>query len=429
MDDREKATHGPVQRPLDVSIELGRTTTQILAWGYASWADLLTPRHQALIAHLAAAIRRQPDPALQAWLTLTVSAALDFMTTLCSFRGPRFGAVRTAAAHHVLRPPLIALENNPLGPPDHSGTLARIFTTRILPALPSTPRLTTDASDVKGERGRCYIYHGTSALAPVPEGLVDVVVTDPPYFDKIFYQDLAQIYVAFLGEVGIVPDGQKAMREAALAAVEHEESAIFEKRLGEVWRRCARSLRPGGVLAFSFRSSAPSAWVALARSLVAAGMMCYRAEPAHSEVAKSLTKAWARYPSTLDIMLFCRHGEPAREGALAAARTRVEARSRRAERRLQVLGHQTTPGDRLLVRCGGWVVEATTTRLDAADPWARVEDELVAVTRRVAHKSSRHGDLAARAAQAEAVPEKGIPSIQDATPAKEAVPEQEAVLA
>ncbi len=380
--------HGKAQRsyaglrPLAQPILKGRTTDQVLAWGYECWADLFTPRHLALLAHLTADLQSEHDLTVRAWLALTVSASLDYMSTLCSFRGPRSGgAVRNATAHHILRPALISVENNPLGPRSFSGTLERVFYARILPTVPASPSLIANPAELAREGGRCYVYHGSSTDPHLPDALVDAVVTDPPYFSKIFYQDLAQVYVAFLGDCGMIGDAMHAMREAAAQAVENEDSEVFRERLTAAWRRCLAALRPGGVVAFSFRSMDPAAWLAVARSLVDAGLACYRAEVALAEAPKTLTKAWVRHPSTLDVMLFCSQNQLRQPTPVGPARERVRRRSVAARRRLETLGHPVSCGDTMLIRFGQWVVETTRRELAAPDPWKWLSSELAAIAK------------------------------------------------
>lgn len=366
------------QRPLDYPILRGPTTEQILAWGYQSWAELFTPRQLKILSRLIEYIQNESDPAVKAWLALTVSASLDFMSTLCSFRSARTGgAVRHAAAHHVLRPALLSLENNSLGPSESSGTLQRIFRSRILPAVQNESLLADKPVHLSRKSKSCYLYHGSSAKVRLPKNFVDAVVTDPPYFSKIFYQDLAQIYVAFLGSCELIEDATAAMHKAAADAVESEDGEVFRKTLTSIWRRCAAALRPGGVLAFSFRSTEPVAWVAIARSLEEAGLSCYRAEVAQAEASKTLTKAWTKHPSTLDVMLFCKAtGRQRLNSSFRSARARVNRRCETARRRLLALSHSISGGDLLLIRFGQWVVEASQRCLDGSNPWDRLEDEL-----------------------------------------------------
>jgi adenine-specific DNA methylase len=366
------------ERPLDYPILRGRTTEQILAWGYKSWAELFTPRHLDLLSRLTKYIQSEQDLGVRPWLALTVSASIDFMSTLCSFRGAEMGgAVRHAAAHHVLRPALLSLENNSLGPRESSGTLQRVFRTRILPAVTNESLLATNPAQLSRKGKRCYLYHGSSAKVRLPKHFVDAVVTDPPYFSKIFYQDLAQIYVAFLGTCGLIDDATAVMQKAAEDAVENEDAGVFRQTLTAIWQRCATVLRPGGVLAFSFRSTDPVAWIAIARSLEDAGLSCYRAEVAQAEASKTLTKAWTKHPSTLDVMLFCRAtGQQRPNSSFRNARARVDRRCETAKRRLLALSHSISGGDLLLVRFGQWVVESTVRCLAGPNSWDRLEDEL-----------------------------------------------------
>jgi len=80
----------------------------------------------------------------------------------------------------------------------------------------------------------------------------------------------------------------------------------FEKAIACVWRECARVLRPGGLLAFTYHQARLSGWVAVVRALAEAKLVITAVQPVKGEMATSVTKNGVE-PSNLDAVIVCRN--------------------------------------------------------------------------------------------------------------------------
>jgi adenine-specific DNA methylase len=98
---------------------------------------------------------------------------------------------------------------------------------------------------------------------PTKLGLCDVIVTDPPYFDFIAYSDLSLLYRAWLWSDA--KDGSLGGRP--IYPVGDDPVADFATRLGRAFAKSSAALKPGGSLTFTFHSTNPDAWQALAGAL------------------------------------------------------------------------------------------------------------------------------------------------------------------
>jgi adenine-specific DNA methylase len=108
-------------------------------------------------------------------------------------------------------------------------------------------------------------------LTAVPSSSVDMVLTDPPYFDNITYSELSDFFQPWLEHMELVPEAKKrrVFLKQALSARRNNEKSIeeFAANLGEAFSEMHRVLKPKGLLAFTFRHSTPEGWLAMAKAL------------------------------------------------------------------------------------------------------------------------------------------------------------------
>ena len=133
---------------------------------------------------------------------------------------------------------------------------------------------------------------------------VDVVVTDPPYYDAIPYSDLMdwfyvwlrrQIYdlndeytAAMREELGPKWNHGTGSGELIDDASRHNGSQIASKRAYEngmatCFRRCAEALTADGLLVIVFANKSPDAWETLAAALIRAGFIVDSSWPIQTE--------------------------------------------------------------------------------------------------------------------------------------------------
>jgi adenine-specific DNA methylase len=91
---------------------------------------------------------------------------------------------------------------------------------------------------------------------------VDLVVTDPPYYDFIPYSDLSLVHRAWLGM-----HRDLSLRGAPIFPAGEDRQTEFAKRLSRAFRQTEKVLKPGGIVVFTYHSAHQEAWSALEEAL------------------------------------------------------------------------------------------------------------------------------------------------------------------
>ncbi|MBP6015887.1 MAG: hypothetical protein KA586_04145 [Candidatus Promineofilum sp.] len=276
-----------------------------------NYLDLFSSRQ---LIYLDEAMRRLPDedPIVRLNLGLLVSTSLEFNSMLCGYKGAnmrRAGAVRHTFAHHGYSFPYLALENNPLYPRRASGTLQKLFYSRIVRGRrwaaapmervldgtkPAFVALTDEqdaglevgtAAELSLEPQRFLLLQSSSVALPIETASIDAVVTDPPYFDSIQYGDLSAFFRVWLRQ--ILPDAADWGYDQTAAAVSSERAGAGDRYVASmttIFRECRRVLRPdSGRLIFTFHHWQPRAWSALTIALYEAGFSLINRYTVHAE--------------------------------------------------------------------------------------------------------------------------------------------------
>ncbi|MEA1945690.1 MAG: hypothetical protein U9N83_00140 [Thermodesulfobacteriota bacterium] len=234
------------------------------------------------------------------WLALLISTSLEFNSLLCGYKGGdirRPGAIRHVFSHHAFSFPYTALENNPVFSGNTSGTLNRLFNDRILRAAkwavePVETRITGDRraklvihgeidagepvadwESLKQGKRKFLILQGNSATVEIPEGIVDYVVTDPPYYDSVQYSDLSNFFRVWLRRfLPLDADWHYDLFNSAVSEGGTSDGRKYGELLGKIWKKCYLALnKEHGRLIFTFHHWRPDAWAELTLSLNTAG--------------------------------------------------------------------------------------------------------------------------------------------------------------
>lgn len=316
-----------------VEIQPGYNTNQALGYNYRHWHQMFNARQLVCLSILADRIREIADPLLRELFTCLFSGALEFNNTFASYKGEGTGAVRHMFAHHILKPERVPLEANLWGTEKSSGSFSTMFEGRIRRALDYaddpfelrldraqgkkstakvyglSERIGTALADdyATFARGRSvYISCGDSATTDLPDCSVDVVLTDPPFFDNVHYSQLADFFHVWqrhiLGENGTrIADTTRSERE-----VQNAKAEDFTDRLAAVWQETHRVLKDDGLLAFTYHHSRPEGWRCVLQALMQGGFAITAAQPIKAEMSVAMPKQQAKEPIDLDIILVCR---------------------------------------------------------------------------------------------------------------------------
>lgn len=316
-----------------VEITSGYNSNQALGYNYRYWHQMFNERQLLCLSILADRIRKTDDPVLRELFTCLFSGALEFNNMFASYKGEGTGAVRHMFAHHILKPERVPLEANLWGTPKSSGSFSTMFEGRIRRALdyadnPFELRVDRSHGKKKTEKVyglsekigfpvaedyvsfadgmQVYLSCGDSSETDLPDGSVDAILSDPPFFDNVHYSQLADFFHVWQRHI-LGDDGYRQQNTTrSEREVQNAEADDFTDRLSSVWKEAHRVLKDEGLLAFTYHHSRPEGWQCVLRALMEAGFGITAAQPIKAEMSVAMPKHQAKEPIDLDIILVCR---------------------------------------------------------------------------------------------------------------------------
>ena len=316
------------------SIAPGYNTNQVLNYGFRSWDHMFNDRQLLCVSMLVQRIREIEDAPLRDAFTCLLSGVLEFNNMFASYKGEGTGAVRHMFYHHILKPERTPLEANIWGTPKSSGAFSTLFRSRLLRAAqyaqqPFELALSTEETgrrSVKVEsvnepligitnsesyeqfagNSRLYVSCGDSAVTDLPDGCVDLVVTDPPFFDNVHYSQLADFFYAWQRLILEDFPSHQAETTRSNSEVQNSDAGTFTERLTLVFREAARVLKDDGLLVFTYHHSRWEGWRSVLKAVGDAGLRIETCHPVKSEMSVATPKHQAKAPINFDIIMVCR---------------------------------------------------------------------------------------------------------------------------
>lgn len=306
---RTALSFGPLE---DFVVNEGPKSGDLLKRRVHSYLDLFSSR-QLLYLHHAILALSDYEGTVKVNLGMLVSAALEFNSLLCGYKGwhkRRPGAIRHVFALHAYSFQYTALENNPISRRKSSGNLQLLFRDRVergrkWAALPVERRVGRNGKselvkiageldggvevfrqvDSEESNNTFQLIQGDSRSLPIEDHSVDLVVTDPPYYDNVQYSDLSMFFRVWLKR--LLPDEVEwhyDTTRSAVATKSGSSDGSFMTMLSDIFTECGRVLKPRtGRMAFTFHHWDPVAWAELTIALKAAGFRLVEASVVYSE--------------------------------------------------------------------------------------------------------------------------------------------------
>jgi len=340
IDEYDRALYGKASVELQtgdfaypqVAIEPGYNTDQVLNYNYTHWHQMFNHRQLLCLSILSERIRNIEKDSLRALFACLLSGCLEFNSMFCSFKGEGTGAVRHVFSHHILKPERTPLEANLWGTPESSGSFSTLFERRILRALEykDNPFELQLSERVNGRRQSkkvfnvnrrmggeiapayedfqsgafdIYLSCGSSSQTDIEDGVVDAVLTDPPFFDNVHYSQLADFFYVWIREMV----GRKGIFQADTTRLSEEvqqtDSQRFTDNLLAVFKDCHRVLKDDGLLIFTYHHSRPAGWSAILEAIHESGFYIEATHPVKSEMSVAIPKQQAKSPIDIDIII------------------------------------------------------------------------------------------------------------------------------
>ena len=296
---------------------------RVARYGFDSWNKLFTDRQLLALGTFLQAIRATREEmancpeewreALTAYLACTLSKLTDYSSAICSWHNSG-EKLRQTFARFALPMVWDFCEVNPLsattgGFKGMSDWVAR-FIDHSLGAVTSSP-----SPDVASR----------SALAEQP-GDLDLICTDPPYYNAIPYSDLMDFFHIWLRRVlhGLSPEtdavfgqslGPKWKSEEADGELIDDASRFggdrdaskrnYEDGMARAFVRFREALRDDGRLVIVFANKSPDAWETLVSALIRSGFVVTGSWPIQTEM-QTRQRAMSSAALSSSIWLVCR---------------------------------------------------------------------------------------------------------------------------
>ncbi len=380
LEDRVAAKYGEIVGSFPpVAIAPGYNTNQILKHNYKYWHQMVSDRQLVCIRHMIDAIRRIDNDELRLLFACLFSGVLEFNNLFASFKGEGTGAVRHMFAHHILKPEMMPIEANIWGTSKSSGAFSRLFRSRVERAIdykadPFELRLNgSKSTKVRGINRQMalpiastfaqfqsnskavYLSVGDSSYTDLADDSIDLVITDPPFFDNVHYSQLADFFYYWLNQTLEISSNNTTRSPNE---VQDTDSDMFTAKLTSVFAESSRVLRPGGLLIFTYHHSRHEGWTAMHRAIRHAGFFCYQSYPIKAEMSVSMPLRQAKSPIHLDLIVVCRresHGRTKQRGefiigdVVSAAKQQVDS--------LKGVGIKVSLGDAKVILMGRMLCE------------------------------------------------------------------------
>jgi adenine-specific DNA methylase len=291
----------------------GRSDPRPVNHGYTHFYHMFNERQLLCLSLLLDAILRLPDPNIREFLLLAFSDALDANNMFCKYE-VEWHKVSVFFGLHAYHPIERPTENNVWGTVYGRGSFIKCCE-KVIKAKrycqQPYERLrdlhgkrfskTTGAEKIEGrlvgsfdellgtERAALLRCQSAEDLSFLPDGSVDAVITDPPYFDNLQYSELADFFYVWL-RLGLKddyawfePEYSNHPRELVQNEKLGKTTEFFREGIGRVFAECYRVLKDDGLMVFTFHHAKAWAWAALADALLKAGFYVAKSHIVRSE--------------------------------------------------------------------------------------------------------------------------------------------------
>ena len=280
-------------------------TIQASGYGYETFGDLMVPRQTRQFVESVLVMRELFHEMQQVGISreyagiLTLYAASNLCRRLRrATRGASLALMRGGVSDIFTNESKIAFSFDcfETGLGTGAGTWASVSK--------STVRALRKVVSERYARPARFLRASATAL-PMRDKSVDVVITDPPYYDMIEYADASDIFFVWLKRMlwDIRPDlfgpdaqswdGLQEKNDEIIVRRVHEpnrvrhDTAFYEDMLAKSFAETRRVLKPQGHLVVIFGHSDPDAWRRLLGALQTAGFVVTSAWPSRTEAANT----------------------------------------------------------------------------------------------------------------------------------------------
>jgi putative DNA methylase len=296
-------------------------------YGLTRFVDLFTPRQLLALLTFVAEVRHayatmleegiesERATAITTYLGLMVDRLADRNSTICHWDNSRETIANTFARQAL---PMVwdFVEVNPFGAASGNITGALTWILEVIQVLVNSGQ-------------PAFILRSSATQIPLENGVLDAVITDPPYYDNVSYADLSDFFYVWLKRsIGFLyPEHFSTpltpkKQEAVMASYRHNKNKQaakqgYEMMMALAFSEAYRVLKPGAPLICVYAHKTTLGWSTLIEALRQAGFVIVEAWPLDTEMkARSVAQGTAALASS--IFLIARRRESEETGDYAS---------------------------------------------------------------------------------------------------------------
>ena len=300
-------------------------------YGFDNWRKLFTNRQLLALGGFVLTLRRlmqELDDWPESWrealianLALVNDRLADYSSAICSWHNGR-EVIRNTFGRFALPIVWDYTEVNPLS--DTSGNFlgALDWVSKVCEHLQKSVDSARSGEIISGSAISCQVDS------------VDLILTDPPYYDAIPYSDLMDFFYVWLrrsipglsAEVESVfsdalgpkwdhatDDGELIDDASRFGGDKERSKQNYEDGMARSFRSCHTALQPDGRLVVVFANKHPDAWETLVAALIRAGFVVDGSWPIQTEMG-TRTRAMASAALSSSVWIVCKKRPAARPG-------------------------------------------------------------------------------------------------------------------
>ncbi|MFX0013109.1 MAG: DUF1156 domain-containing protein [Promethearchaeota archaeon] len=317
------------------AIPMGAKTQELLNHQILFFTDMFNMRQLLSLGKLLREILEIQDQNIKEFFLITFSTALEYNNLLCEYHRKNH-YIYNLFRKHAFPATLNPVENNVFGTAKFgTGTFKNFFskTIRIKQFCRNpyeyyiTEEGNTNRQSMKRSiKGRVvssysklmqdpteniYLYCHSSDQIQVPDNSVNLVVTDPPYYDNVQYSELSDFYYVWL-RLGLkdhypwfsstlTPKKEEIVKNIKIG----KKSSDYQQGLKEVFSEISRVLKTDGLLIFSFHHKELQAWTSIIQSLLDINFYITAVYPVRGEMETS-TQIRGKKSIEFDVIFVCK---------------------------------------------------------------------------------------------------------------------------
>ncbi|EPE4171386.1 DNA methyltransferase [Yersinia enterocolitica] len=248
--------------------------------GFECFKDLFTSRNRlcsALFFKELVNLKDEMNEAEWYFMLLNISALLRYTNNMTFSTNSWMDGRPVAWAKHAFWTPNQFIECNPIEYFDNRIKAAISGIQDRLGRFDGTVLSLNEEDVLTGKATHC-IRHTSSSSMNIPNGSVDVVVTDPPYGSNVQYGELCHFWLVWIKDLLPFPTTPFDLKQEVVVHRKQDTTSGYSKNfdsytneLTNVYKECYRVLKDNAILVFTFNNNNPDAWFSVIKAALDAG--------------------------------------------------------------------------------------------------------------------------------------------------------------